>query len=156
MLAIADVAVTVRDARKSAAWWQEKMGFGVYTIGPPGGHSLLVAPPGDRFVLHLCEGFGPVEPGNSGIAFVTDEIDRLVDRMLAAGVVFPEPLTPGSGARSAKFADPDGNVFWLLGAPRAFIQAHTRRKASGPAPRPGEATGRRRPRAVRRPLRPRR
>jgi len=137
MLAIADVAVMVRSAQESARWWTEKVGFEVHTIGPPGGHAVMVAPPGDRFVLHLCEGFAPLEPGNTGIAFVTDEIEALVARMEAAGVVFSEPLrTQGLGG-TAKFADPDGNIFWLIGAPTKFIREQSARRAgSSPATAP--------------------
>jgi predicted enzyme related to lactoylglutathione lyase len=138
MIALADVAVTVKDAKASAEWWQQKLGFGTHTVGRPGGHAIMVAPPGDRFVLHLCQGFAPPDPGNSGIAFVTDEIESLVARMLAGGVVFPEPLTKQSWGSMAKFEDPDGNVFWLLEAPTAFIRSEAGRRAdfASTAPRP--------------------
>lgn len=131
MLALADCAVTVTSAERSSRWWAETMGFAVHTVGGSG-HAVMVAPPGDRFVLHLCEGIEPVEPGNSGIAFVTDEIDALVDRMRSAGVRFPEPLAKKTWGSSAKFADPDGNVFWLLGAPTKFIRAEMGRRAPRP------------------------
>ncbi len=128
MIAIADCAVTVSNARKASEWWKEKLGFAVHTVGT-GDHAVMVAPPGDRFVLHLCEGFEPVQPGNTGIAFVSDDLEDLVHRMEAGGVAFPEPLRKESWGGIAKFADPDGNVYWLLGAPTAFIQAETRRRA---------------------------
>src|SRR5579862_7341770 len=138
MLAIADFAVVVSNARASADWWRQKLGFEVHTIGAPGGHAILVAPPGERFLLHLCEGIAPVEPGNTGIAFMTDEIDALVDRMLAAGVRFPEPLKKEEWGAGAKFADPDGNVFWLLGAPTGFVRGEMDRRAGATAePKPG-------------------
>lgn len=121
MLALADVAVMVTSAKASAEWWEKNLGFSTYTIG--GGHAVLVAPPGERFVLHLCEGFGPLEPGNTGIAFVTDEIEKLVARMTKARIRFPEPLRKESWGGMAKFADADGNIFWLLGAPRAFVRS---------------------------------
>lgn len=126
MIALADCAVTVSNAESSARWWKEKVGFRVHTIGGTG-HAVMIAPPGDRFVLHLCEGFGAVEPGNSGIAFVTDDIDGVVGRMTSAGVEFPEPLKKESWGSMAKFADPDGNVFWLLEATRRFIERQTGR-----------------------------
>jgi catechol 2,3-dioxygenase-like lactoylglutathione lyase family enzyme len=131
MLALADVAVTVKDARASARWWQETLGFATYTLGDAEGHAVMVAPPGDRFILHLCEGFAPIEPGNSGIAFVTDDLEGHVRRMVAAGVRFPDPLKKEAWGGVAKFADPDGNVFWLLGAPAAFIRSATRKRATG-------------------------
>jgi uncharacterized glyoxalase superfamily protein PhnB len=128
MIALADCAVAVSDSREAAKWWTEKVGFAVHTVGR-GGHAVMVAPPGDRFVLHLCEGFGPVEPGNTGIAFVTDEIDALVRRMESAGVGFPERLKKESWGAMAKFADPDGNVYWLLSAPSGSIRQERARRA---------------------------
>ncbi len=122
MLAIADVAVVVSNARTSARWWEKNLGFAKFTVGGAG-HAILVAPPGDRFVLHLCEGFAPVEPGDTGIAFVTDEIDAVVARMAEGAVKFPEPLKKEAWGRTAKFADPDGNIFWLLEAPSAMVLA---------------------------------
>ena len=135
MLSLADFAVTVSNARTSAEWWQRALGFDVHTIGGPSGHAVLVAPPGDRFLLHLCEGIEPVEAGNTGIAFMTDELEGLVRRMEGEGVVFTEPLKLQSWGGSAKFADPDGNVFWLIGAPRRFIRTESLRRAKAHRPR---------------------
>lgn len=90
MLRIADVAVMVSNAGSSSKWWQEKLGFATHTIGGSG-HAVMVAPPGERFVLHLCEGFAPIEPGNTGIAFVTDDFDEVVERLRSGSVTFPEP-----------------------------------------------------------------
>lgn len=134
MLTLADCAVTVSNATEAARWWKEKLGFDIHTI-EGSGHAVLVAPPGDRFVIHLCEGFAPVEPGNSGIAFVTDELEELVRRMQNAGVAFPEPPSAATGGRMAKFADPDGNVYWLVGAPTAFVRTE-RARIAGPPRRP--------------------
>jgi catechol 2,3-dioxygenase-like lactoylglutathione lyase family enzyme len=140
MIALADFAVSVSNAEASAQWWTEKLGFKTRTL-TGSEHAVLVAPPGQPFLLHLCEGFEPVSPGNTGIAFVTDEIETLVPRLQAAGVSFPEPLRKTSFGGSAKFADPDGNVFWLIGAPREFIETETRRLAEqGPSPRSRRTT----------------
>lgn len=155
MLALADVAVTVKDAKASAAWWKEKLGFESFTIGPPNGHALMIAPPGERFVLHLCEGFADVEPGNTGIAFVTDALEERVQKMVDRGVEFPEPYTPTDWGGSAKFADPDGNVFWMLGAPTRFIQTELKRRAPDRTARPASRPVRRRRAPARRPRRPR-
>jgi len=127
MLALADVAVTVSDAKASAQWWEEKLGFKVHVVDGPKGHAIVVAPPGERFMLHLCEGFEPVDPGNTGIAFATDELEALVRRMEAAGVHFTEAYR--SGGRGAKFADPDGNVYWLIGVPGEFLRTELKRTA---------------------------
>ena len=131
MIALADVAVVVSDAKASAKWWEKNLGFATYTIGGTG-HATLVAPPGERFVLHLCEGFAPLEPGNTGIAFVTDGMDALVGRMVKGGVGFPEPLRKESWGRMAKFADPDGNVFWLLEVSTPMVKATLSSRAPSP------------------------
>jgi catechol 2,3-dioxygenase-like lactoylglutathione lyase family enzyme len=147
MLALADVAVVVSSAKASAEWWSSKLGFATHTLdGAP--HAVLVAPPGERFLLHLCEGFAPPEPGNTGIAFMTDDLAGTVRRWSEAGVRFPTPLDPDGNGRMAQFEDPDGNVFWLVGAPTEFVRAAARLRAA-PAPVPprrrpaGARTGRR-------------
>ena len=151
MIALADCAVTVSDTKSASDWWVEKMGFAVHKVGGSE-HSVMIAPPGDKFVLHLCAGFEPVEPGNTGIAFMTDDIEGLVAQMEAAGVLFPEPLKKMSWGAMAKFADPDGNVYWLLGASTAFVrQERDRRASSG-----GRPVARPRPRASARRRRTRR
>jgi catechol 2,3-dioxygenase-like lactoylglutathione lyase family enzyme len=145
-IAMSDVAVVVKDANASARWWGENLGFLTHTVGPPGSHALMVAPPGDRFLLHLCEGFEPVEPGNSGIGFVTDDIETLVERMTKGGVRFPEPFEKTEWGGRAKFADPDGNVFWLIGTSGSFLRREVGRTAASPRGRRS-----RRPRAARGP-----
>ncbi|HZY93058.1 MAG TPA: VOC family protein [Thermoplasmata archaeon] len=133
MIALADVAVVVSDAKASAEWWQTNLGFASYTVGGSG-HALLVAPPGDRFVLHLCEGFAPLEPGDTGIAFVTDEMDPLLARMRKGAVRFPTPPTKQEWGTMAKFADPDGNIFWLLEAPSAMVRSTAESRAPSSLP----------------------
>jgi predicted enzyme related to lactoylglutathione lyase len=150
MLRLADFAVTVTSAEATAKWWKEAVGCEIYTLGAPGSHAIMIAPPGERFLLHLCEGFEAVEPGNTGIAFVTDEIEKLVRKMGTAGVQFPQPLKKESWGASAKFADPDGNIFWLMAAPPSFIrQATTRRASSASARGKKSSPTRRRTRARR-------
>jgi catechol 2,3-dioxygenase-like lactoylglutathione lyase family enzyme len=131
MLALADVAVVVSNAKASAKWWEENLGFSTYTVGG-GGHAILVAPPGDRFVLHLCEGFAPLEPGDTGIAFITDELETLTARMIKGAVKFPTPPKKEAWGTMAKFADPDGNIFWLMEAPTPLIKATLASRASTP------------------------
>jgi len=154
MIALADVAVVVSNAQASADWWKKNLGFAELTIGGTG-HARMVAPPGDKFVLHLCQGFAPLEPGDTGIAFVTDDLDGLVARMLDGGVKFPVPPSPESGGRMAKFADPDGNIFWLFRMPTPMVRQTLASRApaarsGGSRPRPrtrpvGRAHRRRRP-----------
>ncbi|HXQ95117.1 MAG TPA: VOC family protein [Thermoplasmata archaeon] len=141
MIALTDVAVVVSNAKASASWWKKNLGFSTYTFGGAG-HAVLVAPPGERYVIHMCEGFAPVEPGNTGIAFATDTMDDLVARMKRGGVRFPEPVQREEWGRRAKFADPDGNIFWLIEVPTPMVRAILRSRA----PLPKRKTARRRAR----------
>jgi len=143
MLALADVAVVVSNAKDSAKWWTKNLGFATLTIGGSG-HAIMVAPPGDRFVLHLCEGFAPLEPGNTGILLLTDDLDTLVARMRKGNVAFPEPPHQEKWGKSAKFADPDGNVFWIMEAPAPMVAATLKSRA--PTSKRAPAKRRARPR----------
>lgn len=125
MIRLGDIAVSVRDAKASAKWWVEKMGFRSHTIEGAGEHPVLVAPPGDRYILHLCEGFEPVDPGNTGIGFMSDDIENDVARMKEAGVVFAKPFEKQEHGGTALFQDPDGNTFWLIGMPRQMVEGMT-------------------------------
>jgi predicted enzyme related to lactoylglutathione lyase len=140
MIALADVPVVVSNANSAAKWWAKHLGFATMTVGGSG-HAKMLAPPGDRFVLHLCEGFAPLEPGDTGMAFITDDIEGLVQRMGKGGVAFPEPLHRESWGAMAKFADPDGNIFWLIEMPTAMVRATLKSRAPNgrpPAKRPAK------------------
>ncbi|HET6404535.1 MAG TPA: VOC family protein [Candidatus Thermoplasmatota archaeon] len=128
MMRFADVAVSVSDAKAAVAFWTEKVGFRTANV-PGNEHAVLVAPPGDRFVLHLCEGYERVEPGNTGVAFLTDDLEADVARLRARGVEFEPRAKEGHEAGMAKFRDPDGNVFWLIGAPAPAVEALTSMRA---------------------------
>ena len=128
MIALSDCAVAVSNANEVAKWWTEKLGFAVHRVGT-GKHAIMVAPPGDRFILHLCEGFEQVGPGNTGVAFVTDDIVTPVRKVESGGVRFPTPLKKESWGRMAKFEDPDRNVYWLLEVSASFIRKEVGRIA---------------------------
>jgi catechol 2,3-dioxygenase-like lactoylglutathione lyase family enzyme len=146
MIALADVAIVVSDARASARWWERVLGFASHTIGGTG-HAILVGPPGERLVLHLCEGFAPLDPGDTGIAFITDDLPTLVRRMAKHRVRFPTPPKKESWGSMAKFEDPDGNIFWLLEVPTAMVRATLKLRA---APRSSPRVRRSTPRRARR------
>lgn len=144
MIALADVAVVVSNARASARWWQKAVGFASHTIGGKG-HAILVGPPGERLILHLCEGFAPLEPGDTGIAFITDDLTTLATRMSKHGVRFPSPPQKQAWGSMAKFEDPDGNIFWLLEVPTAMVRATLKLRAPRQAAaKVGRTTPRRR------------
>ncbi|HLI45603.1 MAG TPA: VOC family protein [Geobacterales bacterium] len=104
------VAVVVSDANKAAEWYKEKLGFEVVEKM---GHWITVAPKGSGTVLHLCQG-PPLEPGNTGILFLCEDVVKTVEELKKKGVkITKEPKDEGFGIY-AMFSDPDGNVFWLM------------------------------------------
>jgi catechol 2,3-dioxygenase-like lactoylglutathione lyase family enzyme len=109
MIVFGDVAVVVSDAQASAKWWKDKCGFDVRDNE---GHWVTVAAPGSPTLLHLCQN-GEHEEGNTGIGFVTDDLAATYEAWSGRGVAFPMPPTDRGWGLSARFADPDGNVFQL-------------------------------------------
>jgi lactoylglutathione lyase len=108
---ISSFAIVVRDEKKSARWFREKLGF---QIKSSHGHWVTVAPKGARGPeLHLCK-TKPLEKGNTGIAFLTKDLQDEYKRLSGKGVKFTvKPRDDGWGLYSM-FKDIDGNVFWLL------------------------------------------
>jgi catechol 2,3-dioxygenase-like lactoylglutathione lyase family enzyme len=118
-LELRSAAVAVTDRKRSAKWYQEKLGFRVIDDDE---HWLTVGDRSGSFRLHLCEmGAKPGAPpkrsevGNTGILLVTKEpVLRAYARLKKKGVKFSVPAVerPHAGW-VAKFLDPDGNEFWL-------------------------------------------
>lgn len=110
---IFDVAVVVSNAREAADWYREKLGFQVG--GEAEGHWVVVHPPGEGegTQLHLCADIYPVEPGNTGVCFLADDLQETFERLRERGVEFSVEPTAEEGWSYAMFEDPDGNVFWL-------------------------------------------
>lgn len=107
---IVTAAVVVRDEKKALQWYKSKLGFVVKSNEE---HWVTVAPKNSRgFEIHLCN-TRPLEKGNTGINFVTDDIDKTYRELAAKKVKFTvKPRDDGWG-KYAKFKDLDGNEFWL-------------------------------------------
>ena len=105
--------VVVSDGQKAKKWYVEKLGFKVVLDG---GHAVCVSPnvKGRSLFLHLCSGFEKVQPGNTGIGFTANDIEKTCRDFASKGVRFSVPLTDGDGYKMAKFLDPDGNEYWLF------------------------------------------
>jgi catechol 2,3-dioxygenase-like lactoylglutathione lyase family enzyme len=101
------VAVMVSDAKKSAQWYQEKLGF----ESEAEGHWVTVFPKGTEWKIHLCQ--GKPEPGNTGIAFYSKNVEKTAAELKNRGVKFTLNVTKSKGGATAMFEDLDGNVFWL-------------------------------------------
>ncbi len=90
-------------------------------------------------MLHLCEGFASLEPGDTGTAFMTDEMDALVARTARGAVEFPVPPKKEKWGTMAKFADPDGNIFWVFKMPTAMVRATVSSRAPSPKRTPAKS-----------------
>jgi predicted enzyme related to lactoylglutathione lyase len=101
------VAVMVNDPTKSALWFKEKLGFETSVKG----HWITAWPKGSEWKLHLCQ--GKPEPGNSGIAFYSQDVEKTAVEMKKKGVKFSMDVTKRGSSAMAMFEDPDGNIFWL-------------------------------------------
>jgi len=101
------VAVMVSDAKKSAAWYAEKLGFETSEEG----HWVTAWPKGAKWKLHLCE--GKLEPGNTGIGLYSDDLKNTVADLKKKGVKFAQDYTKTEWGEIAQLKDPDGNIIWV-------------------------------------------
>ncbi|MGD1055473.1 MAG: VOC family protein [Nitrososphaerales archaeon] len=110
---VSSVAVLVNDAKKSAKWYEEKLGFEASVQG----HWVTVKPRSSKVVIHLCERCeeweGDRPGGNTGIGFYSDDKKKTYEELRAKGVEFKKELTTEWFGTYAIFKDPDGNEFWL-------------------------------------------
>lgn len=110
MLTFETVAVVVRDEKKAAKFWKDKVGFRVVTAFP---HWVTVAPRGANLRIHLCPDARP-EKGNTGFLFSTKDIVREEARLRKNRVKITRPIKKEDWGTTFMFADPDGNEFWVI------------------------------------------
>ena len=110
MLKLNTIAVVVRDEKKSAKWYKEKLGFRVVDKYP---HWHTVLPRGSSTKIHLCID-APPESGNTGIAFATTSCKRDEAALRKKGVKITTPTTKEDWGTYFTFADQDGNEFWVV------------------------------------------
>jgi predicted enzyme related to lactoylglutathione lyase len=111
MLKFQTVAVVVRDEKKAAKWWKEKIGVRVTDSFP---HWHTVATPGSSVRIHLCPDSRP-EKGNTGFSFGTTDAKREEARLRKNGVKITSPTRTEEWGTFFMFADPDGNEFYVFG-----------------------------------------
>ena len=122
-LDLLSMAVVVPRGREPAEWYRDKLDFEIR--GEVDGHWVMVGPKhqpgkipeGPSYGIHLCEADN-LEPGNTGILFLTDDIEATVKEMKKRGVEFTQDLTKADWGTFAMFSDPYGNEFWLM--PRSW------------------------------------
>lgn len=130
---VGSVAILVNDARKSAEWYRDKLGFEILGIE---GHAVFVRPRGSGFpLLHLCgrcEDWGSDKPGgrtgiwlNCGVIILQkkresglvlpasspEAVERTFHELKKNGVEFSVDLTSTSWGKYAILKDLDGNEF---------------------------------------------
>jgi len=116
---IATVAVYVADQAQALKFWTEKVGFEVRKNMPMGakGSWIEVAPKGAETALVIYPKDAPesADKKSAGLVFVTEEIEKTYENMVANGVEFKDKLNPQPWGTFAIFKDEDGNEFVLKG-----------------------------------------
>lgn len=111
MTRFASVAVVVSDGNKAAKWYQEKLGF---EVRDKEGHWVTVAPKGSATAIHLCAEYHPLEPGNTGFAFMSKDVSKEEKAFRSKGVKITSPTKKEDWGTYMMFSDPDGNEFWMI------------------------------------------
>jgi predicted enzyme related to lactoylglutathione lyase len=110
-------SIPTRDQDAALTFWTEKVGFRVATDQPmgPGQRWIELAIPGAQTGIAL---FTP--PGHEDRigtffngSFMCDDVDYTYRQMRDRGVTFVQEPRREPWGTSAKFADPDGNIFVL-------------------------------------------
>ncbi len=129
---VGSVAVLVRDAKKSAEWYCEKLGFEVVAQDR---HLVFLRPLGSSLpMIHLCgecdDWQGDRPGGRTGIWFrcgetqrteivpgvflpasPPEDVEKVYHELRGRGVEFVQELTDTGWGKMAVFRDLDGNEF---------------------------------------------
>lgn len=105
------VAVVVSDEKKAMKWYKDVLGFRV--VDKYEGW-VTVKPTGSKTLLHLCEQ-KRLEPGNTGINFEVNDVDKTYEELSKRGIRFTKKPRDDGWGKYARFKDSDGNEFWLTG-----------------------------------------
>ena len=109
------VSITVKDIHKSAAWYQNVVGFGVERTFEQEGRLVFVALKAGDVRLSLnqddgARGWDRIKGlGFSINIWTTEDIDAIANRIKASGgTLDSEPVDAPWGARYFRLTDPDG------------------------------------------------
>ncbi len=116
------VAVVVRDQARALAWYREVLGLELRVEEPETGYVELALGKGTAALTLIEPKASWGEPyysealarvgGSTGIAFQTDSVYALAERLRAGGAEIHEPPHPEPwGGLALRFRDPDGNEF---------------------------------------------
>jgi predicted enzyme related to lactoylglutathione lyase len=107
---IRSIPVIVSDLDEAISWYQKKLGF---EVRERDGHWVTVAPEGWASEIHLCK-MDELEPGNTGILLLADNLEDTCKELKEKGVEFTQEPSKKAGGTIAKFKDLSGNVLWLM------------------------------------------
>ena len=94
------------------SFFTEVVGLTSHMADPEFGYASFDAGP-VSFAIAATEDAGLVGK-HTGVGFMTEDIDKEYERLVAAGVEFEMPPTKQPwGGTLALFKDPDGNVYYL-------------------------------------------
>lgn len=98
------------DYPRAKAFWTKKLGFEVAEEGgDPARFGIFKSGAATVFVDAWHGGPGP-EHGSWRVYFHVDDVDKLADRIGAAGLVFDGPRDTVYDMRELTLRDPDGNL----------------------------------------------
>lgn len=124
LTSLAVAMFTVADPDAALAWYTEKLGFEVrldVRFGEQGENRWLeVAPPGSTARLALNPPMTGAQPGGSGIAVETQDVEGEFERLRALGGVDLQgdaPMRMPGAPLMFMLHDPDGNHIAVVEAP---------------------------------------
>lgn len=83
---IRSIPIIVSDLDAAISWYQEKLGF---EVRERDGHWVTVAPEGWASEIHLCK-MDELEPGNTGILLLADNLEDTCKELKEKGVEFTQ------------------------------------------------------------------
>ena len=107
-------AVAVKDRKKAAKWYRDKLGLKILEAGEE--HWTVVGHPRKGMQIHLCEDpDGPSKADReTGILLTVDgPLPKAAAKLAKRGVEFAEPPEERPWGWASKIRDPDGNVLSL-------------------------------------------
>lgn len=109
--------IHVKDMEASLAFYHGLLGLPVVErFGPPEHQIAMLGPEEGTKLELLCGGpalEGPVGLGVS-MGFTPDNMGELLEKLAAAGVTIPEPMSPNPSLRFFFIKDPDGYTVQLV------------------------------------------
>ncbi len=115
------ISLTVKDLQKSAAWYQDVVGFGVERTFERDGKVVLVSLKAGDVRINLnqddgAKGWDRVKALGFSIGiWTTEDIDAIANRIKASGGrLDSDPVDAPWGARYFRLTDPDGFQFAVL------------------------------------------